>query len=125
MNSGRIGSQIISVSAIVLNVRQNDSEKKASAEGNADVLEGFKEESGNEIDDDDSSDKEVPFSLGGTEEHGEVPGRVHFFIGRPTHSPDHHDYGHSNGQSKPSHYFSLIFPLRMHNTVLVLELEDF
>ena len=62
---------------------KKSSEKKASAEGNADVLEGFKEESGNEIDDDDSSDKEIPFSLGGTEEHGEVPGRVHFFIGRP------------------------------------------
>ena len=83
-------------------------EKKASAEGNADVLEGFQEESGNEIDDDDSSDKEIPFSLGGTEEHGEVTGWVHFFIGWPTHSPDHHDYGHSNGQSKPSHYFSLM-----------------
>ena len=41
--------------------------KKTSAEGNADVLEGFQEESGNEIDDDDSSDKEIPFSLGGTE----------------------------------------------------------
>ncbi len=112
LNSGRIGSQIISVSAIVLNVRQNVSEKKASAEGNADVLEGFQEESGNEIDDDNSSDKEIPFSLGGTEEHGEVPGWVHFFIGRPTHSPDHHDYGHSNGQSKPSHYFSLIIPVQ-------------
>ena len=68
---------------------RKSSEKKASAEGNADVLEGFQEESGNEIDDDDSSDKEIPFSLGGTEEHGEVPGRVHFFIGRSTHSPDH------------------------------------
>ena len=44
---------MISVSAIVLNVRQNVSEKKASAEGNADVLEGFQEESGNEIDDDE------------------------------------------------------------------------
>ena len=86
--------------------------KKASAEGNADVLEGFQEESGNEIDDDDSSDKEIPFSLGGTEEHGEVPGWVHFFIGRPTHSPDHHDYGHSNGQSKPSHYFSLMISVQ-------------
>ena len=107
-----MGSQIISVSAIVLNVRQNVSEKKASAEGNADVLEGFQEESGNEIDDDDSSDKKIPFSLGGTEEHGEVPGWVHFFIGRPTHSPDHHDYGHSNGQSKPSHYFSLMIPVQ-------------
>ena len=94
------------------NVRQNVSEKKASAEGNADVLEGFQEESGNEIDDDDSSDKEIPFSLGGTEEHGEVPWWVHFFIGRPTHSPDHHDYGHSNGQSKPSHYFSLMISVQ-------------
>ena len=112
LNSGRIGSQIISVSANLLNVRQNVSKKKASAEGNADVLEGFQEESGNEIDDDDSSDKEIPFSLGGTEEHGEVPGWVHFFIGRPTHSPDHHDYGHSNGQSKPSHYISLIIPVQ-------------
>ena len=112
LNSGRIGSQIISVSAIVLNVRQNVSKKKASAEGNADVLEGFQEESGNEIDDNDSSDKEIPFSLGGTEEHGEVPGWVHFFIGRPTHSPDHHDYGHSNGQSKPSHYFSLMISVQ-------------
>ena len=91
---------------------RKSSEKKATAEGNADVLEGFKEESGNEIDDDDSSDKEIPFSLGGTEEHGEVPGWVHFFIGRPTHSPDHHDYGHSNGQSKPSHYFSLMISVQ-------------
>ena len=28
------------------------------------------------------------------------------------HSPDHHDYGHSNGQSKPSHYFSLMISVQ-------------
>ena len=113
LNSGRIGSQIISRICNRSECKtENLRKKKASAEGNADVLEGFKEESGNEIDDDDSSDKAIPFSLGGTEEHGEVPGWVHFFIGRPPHSPDTHDYGHSNGQSKPSHYFSLMISVQ-------------
>ena len=64
----------------VLNVRQNVSEK-ASAEGNADVLEGFQEESGNEIDDDDSSDKEIPSPWVGLKNMVKFPGGSIFSSG--------------------------------------------